>query len=93
MNGVLIQAKKGTNPEDDPVHVPGQLPPFVPRPGLKHLLSLRPFFRLGVYTSASAPTSRKRLASISHSLASDDIVQVSISTLLPVLLCSFTRTS
>lgn len=76
LNGVLIQAKRGTNPEHDPVHVPGQLPPFFPRPGLVHLLSLRPFFRLGLYTSASAKTCSTRAASIMDHLRSDPLVKV-----------------
>lgn len=76
LNGVLIQARRGSNPADDPAHIPGRLHGFVPRPGLKHLLSLRPFFRLGLYTSATHSTSCQRLQSITETLASDQILQV-----------------
>lgn len=85
LNGVLIQAKRGSNPADEPEFVPGKLPPFVPRPGLVHLLSLRPFFRLGLYTSASETTARNRLVSITKALASTEVVQVC---LVPLFLLS-----
>lgn len=70
LNGVLIQARQASERH------PGRLHPFVPRSGLEHLLSLRPFFRIGLYTSATEPTLRSRVATIIDTLESRPVVKV-----------------
>ena len=56
LNGVLIRAKSEADRQRKGLHT------FAPRPGLRHLLSLWPHFRLGVFTSATEATVIKRLA-------------------------------
>jgi hypothetical protein len=67
LNGVLIRAKSERERQR------ASLQPYEARPGLEHLLSLRPHFRLGLFTSATTATANKRLRDIDATLWSDPI--------------------
>ena len=73
LNGVLIRIKH----EHERQSRQGWLPhPFDPRPGLKHLVSLWPQFRLGLFTSVTQQTVERRLAEIEAYLWGDPLFAV-----------------
>jgi hypothetical protein len=72
LNGVLIRAKA------DAERAAGVPHPFDPRPGLRHLLSLWPHFRLALFTSATAATVQRRLADLDALLWADQLRAVRV---------------
>jgi hypothetical protein len=72
LNGVLIQSK--CRGKDGRGYV--GLQPFVPRPGVEHLVSLLPHFRLGLFTSASFKTVSARIDQIQECIFGNPILAV-----------------
>lgn len=60
LNGVLVVKTRRAG-------VPGGT--LTVRPGIGHLVSLLPHFRLGVYTSATRPTAQRAIAAVEQALS------------------------